>query len=102
MDIAKLLLEVQKYIQDESELELIKVAFQIADSAHKGQKRESGLDYISHPLEVAHILATMHQYFMNNFIVQLAATRQQMSYTNGRLCTCVSYCKKRLLIKYIW
>ena len=61
MDIAKLLLEVQKYIQDESELELIKVAFQIADSAHKGQKRESGLEYISHPLEVAHILATMHQ-----------------------------------------
>jgi len=41
------------------DLELLDKAYNIAKSAHEGQKRESGEDYISHPIEVAHILADL-------------------------------------------
>lgn len=37
--------------------ELIRKAYSYAEKHHKGQKRESGEDYISHPLNVAYILA---------------------------------------------
>ncbi len=39
---------------------IIKKAYEYALKYHKGQKRESGEDYIIHPLYVAYILATMH------------------------------------------
>lgn len=61
MDIATLLVELERYIERPEELSLVKVAFQIASLAHQNQMRESGEPYITHPLEVAHILATMHQ-----------------------------------------
>lgn len=39
--------------------EIIKKAFEIANDAHKNQKRESGEPYITHPIDVAIILAEM-------------------------------------------
>ena len=39
---------------------LINKAYLYALKYHKGQKRESGEDYIIHPLYVAYILSTMH------------------------------------------
>jgi len=39
---------------------LIRKAFDFAAEAHKGQKRQSGEDYITHPVAVASILADMH------------------------------------------
>lgn len=41
-------------------LEIIKKAYYYAEELHKGQKRQSGEDYIIHPLNVAYILAQMH------------------------------------------
>ncbi|WP_294342434.1 bifunctional (p)ppGpp synthetase/guanosine-3',5'-bis(diphosphate) 3'-pyrophosphohydrolase [uncultured Clostridium sp.] len=38
---------------------MVEKAFYFAESAHAGQKRESGEDYIIHPIEVACILAEM-------------------------------------------
>lgn len=38
---------------------LLKRAYTMAQKAHKGQLRESGEPYITHPLEVAHILANL-------------------------------------------
>lgn len=38
----------------------VSAAYAFAAEAHKGQTRFSGEDYISHPLEVARILANMH------------------------------------------
>ena len=35
-------------------------AFDLAKAAHKGQKRSSGEEYISHPLATAQILADLH------------------------------------------
>ena len=42
------------------ELEKIKKAYDMADTLHKGQMRQSGEPYISHPLNVAYILAEMN------------------------------------------
>ena len=42
------------------EVEIVKRAYEYADTLHKGQMRQSGETYISHPLNVAYILAEMH------------------------------------------
>lgn len=41
-------------------IEIIKKAYHYAEELHRGQKRQSGEDYIIHPLNVAYILAEMH------------------------------------------
>ena len=43
-----------------SEVEIIKKAYDYADLMHQGQTRQSGEPYITHPLNVAYILAVMH------------------------------------------
>lgn len=42
------------------QVDLVTQAYQMADAAHEGQKRYTGEPYITHPLEVARILAGMH------------------------------------------
>ncbi len=42
------------------QINLVKRAYYYAEQAHDGQKRRSGEPYITHPLAVADILATMH------------------------------------------
>lgn len=42
------------------DVEMIKKAYNYADNLHAGQMRQSGEAYISHPLNVAYILADMH------------------------------------------
>ncbi len=42
-----------------SDSEKIRAAYQLAEQAHSGQKRDSGEPYICHPLQVAWILASM-------------------------------------------
>ena len=42
------------------EVEIVKRAYEYSDTLHKGQMRQSGEPYISHPLNVAYILAEMH------------------------------------------
>ena len=42
------------------EVEIVKRAYEYADTLHKGQMRQSGEPYISHLLNVAYILAEMH------------------------------------------
>lgn len=46
--------------QPEANITLIRSAYDFAKSAHEGQKRASGEDYIIHPLNVMKILADMH------------------------------------------
>lgn len=41
-------------------LEIVKKAYYYAEELHRGQKRQSGEDYIVHPLNVAYILVEMH------------------------------------------
>ena len=49
---------VKSYNPDE--VERVKKAYELAKSFHEGQYRQSGEEYITHPLNVAYILATMH------------------------------------------
>ena len=56
--IEDLLNHVKTY--NSEEVEIVKKAYDYADNLHKGQMRESGEAYISHPLNVAYILADMH------------------------------------------
>ena len=51
---------IKSYISDEKELFLITKAYNMASIMHTGQKRQSGEDYIIHPLSVAFILSEMH------------------------------------------
>jgi guanosine-3',5'-bis(diphosphate) 3'-pyrophosphohydrolase len=44
---------------DESELKLVRSAYELAYSAHQGQKRHSGEHYIIHPIHVALTLAEL-------------------------------------------
>ena len=56
--IDDLLLKVKNY--NPKEVEVIKKAYYFAEELHRGQKRQSGEDYIIHPLNVAYILADMY------------------------------------------
>lgn len=58
LTIDDLLNLVKSYNPDE--VENIKRAYYYADNLHSGQKRQSGEPYITHPLNVAYILAEMH------------------------------------------
>lgn len=58
MTIDSLLNKIQEY-NPRADFELIKKAYNFAEKAHKGQKRMSGKDYITHPLQVAYYLAEM-------------------------------------------
>jgi GTP pyrophosphokinase len=53
------LLSKMKYYYGNSYYELLDKAYSFAFSAHKGQKRASGEDYITHPYQVADILVDM-------------------------------------------
>ena len=41
-------------------VDIVRKTYEFASELHKGQKRQSGDDYITHPLNVAYILAEMH------------------------------------------
>lgn len=58
MSIENLLNLVKTY--NEREVEIVKKAYDYANYLHKGQTRQSGEPYITHPLNVAYILAEMH------------------------------------------
>ncbi len=58
MTIDDLLQVIKTYNPDE--VDIIKKAYAYADDLHKGQYRQSGEPYITHPLNVAMILADMH------------------------------------------
>ena len=58
MNIEMLLKEVEKY--NKKDIEKVRKAYEFADILHKGQYRQSGEPYITHPLNVALILAKMN------------------------------------------
>lgn len=58
LTLEDLLKKVQSY--HPNGIEKIKQAYEYANQLHKGQFRQSGEPYISHPLNVAYILAELH------------------------------------------
>ncbi len=57
--LQKLLDKIEKYNSSDS-TEIITKAYDFASKAHIGQMRQSGEEYISHPMEVAYILADLN------------------------------------------
>ena len=51
--------KISKYLPAD-DVELVQKAYVVAREAHKGQTRSSGEPYITHPVEVTQILASMH------------------------------------------
>ncbi|MBI4594457.1 MAG: bifunctional (p)ppGpp synthetase/guanosine-3',5'-bis(diphosphate) 3'-pyrophosphohydrolase, partial [Candidatus Rokubacteria bacterium] len=47
--------EIPKY-QPGADLDLLARAYRFCETSHRGQQRASGEPYLSHPLEVAHLL----------------------------------------------
>ncbi|MGE5456525.1 MAG: RelA/SpoT family protein [Ignavibacteriales bacterium] len=58
LTIEEFITYIKSYNPDE--VEIITKAYEYAKKLHAGQKRQSGEDYIIHPLNVAKILAEMH------------------------------------------
>ncbi|PIS42365.1 MAG: hypothetical protein COT24_04065 [Candidatus Kerfeldbacteria bacterium CG08_land_8_20_14_0_20_40_16] len=58
MTIKTLLKEVKEK-NPEADIDLISLAYDFAEEAHRGQKRLSGEDYIQHPLATAYNLASL-------------------------------------------
>ena len=50
-----LIAEIPKY-QPGADLEVLQRAYRFSEASHQGQQRASGEPYLSHPLEVAHLL----------------------------------------------
>ncbi len=50
---------LQEIIKQSSDPDLIKKAYRFAEEAHRGQKRQSGEDYIIHPLYTAYYLSEL-------------------------------------------
>ncbi|MGK2915913.1 MAG: RelA/SpoT family protein [Porticoccaceae bacterium] len=66
-------------------------AYEFAEQGHRGQLRQSGDPYISHPVAVAHILADMHMdheslmaALLHDVIEDTAATKSQLSRRFGK------------------
>jgi len=59
VDAASLVQEVATYLKAE-DVAAVEVALAFSCSAHHGQTRQSGEDYVSHPIAVASILTTLH------------------------------------------
>src|SRR3989338_8268549 len=58
MKLTELIQEVLAY-NPKADINLIRKAYVLAEKAHKGQKREGGEEYFSHPIEVARILVNL-------------------------------------------
>lgn len=58
-EFAKLLKYLRKHIPD-SDLDVVRAAYRVANNAHSGQLRQSGEPYITHSIAVAKILAQSH------------------------------------------
>ncbi len=56
---AKLFKHMRKHMPG-ADLEIVRKAYRVANDAHLGMERDSGEPYISHPLEVARILANLN------------------------------------------
>ncbi|MBI2443703.1 MAG: bifunctional (p)ppGpp synthetase/guanosine-3',5'-bis(diphosphate) 3'-pyrophosphohydrolase [Candidatus Magasanikbacteria bacterium] len=50
--------KIKQYFRSK-DLDLVWLAYEVAESAHRGQTRKSGEPYITHPLAVAYILASL-------------------------------------------
>ena len=80
-DIGKLLARIRSY-DPKADLAVVEAAYNLAAEAHRGQKRDNGDPYISHPVAVAEILAgyrldtrTIATAFLHDVVEDTGVTR---------------------------
>ncbi len=99
--------QLQSYL-DEGQVETIQQAFVFARDAHDGQLRSSGDPYITHPVAVAKILATLHldsqtimAALLHDVIEDCEVTREQLAESFGeRVAALVEGVSKLTQIKF--
>ena len=79
------LVRVHRQIHPHSDVEVLRQAYTTAERMHRGQKRISGEDYITHPLAVAEILADLGMDTTTLVAALLHDTVEDTSYTLPRL-----------------
>ena len=82
--------EIPKY-QPGADLALLQRAYRFSEVSHQGQQRASGEPYLSHPLEVAHLLVgfkmdvtTVTAGLLHDVLEDTAATKEQLEREFGK------------------
>src|SRR2546421_10726265 len=79
------LLRSHRQIHSHADVTVLRRAYVTAERMHRGQKRKSGEDYITHPLAVAQILADLGMDTTTLVAALLHDTVEDTSYTLPRL-----------------
>ena len=82
--IEGIIASVQEY-QPQADIDLIQRAYELAESAHRGQTRVSGEAYIIHPLHVAQILTELHLDYETVSAALLHDVVEDTIYTNEQM-----------------
>jgi GTP diphosphokinase / guanosine-3',5'-bis(diphosphate) 3'-diphosphatase len=89
-ELASLIEEIPKY-QPGADLALLERAYRFSEVSHQGQQRASGEPYVSHPLEVAHLLVgfrmdvtTVTAGLLHDVLEDTAATKQDLEREFGK------------------
>jgi GTP pyrophosphokinase len=89
-ELSTLIEEIPKY-QPGADLELLRRAYQFSEVSHQGQQRASGEPYLSHPLEVAHLLVgfkmdvtTVTAGLLHDVLEDTAATKAELEREFGK------------------
>ena len=89
-ELATLIEEIPKY-QPGADLEVLQRAYRFSEVSHQGQQRASGEPYLSHPLEVAHLLVgfkmdvtTVTAGLLHDVLEDTAATKADLEREFGK------------------
>jgi guanosine-3',5'-bis(diphosphate) 3'-pyrophosphohydrolase len=89
-ELSTLIEEIPKY-QPGADLDLLERAYRFSEVSHQGQQRASGEPYLSHPLEVAHLLVgfkmdvtTVTAGLLHDVLEDTAATKEQLEREFGK------------------
>ena len=89
-ELATLIEEIPKY-QPGADLDVLQRAYRFSEVSHQGQQRASGEPYLSHPLEVAHLLVgfkmdvtTVTAGLLHDVLEDTAATKEQLEREFGK------------------
>ena len=89
-ELQALIEEIPKY-QPGADLEVLQRAYRFSEVSHQGQQRASGEPYLSHPLEVAHLLVgfrmdvtTVTAGLLHDVLEDTAATKDELEREFGK------------------
>jgi GTP pyrophosphokinase len=89
-ELSTLIEEIPKY-QPGADLALLQRAYRFSEVSHQGQHRASGEPYLSHPLEVAHLLVgfkmdvtTVTAGLLHDVLEDTEATKEQLEHEFGK------------------